>query len=374
MNIAYITNIRIPTEKAHGIQVMKMCEAFASVGQNIELIVPQRINSIKTSAFDFYKVAVNFRITKIWCLDFLALSILKWVNFWLQTVSFLVSVKLFLQNKKFDIYYTRDFLLAIFLYKKNVKIIYEIHSMPERGLWLHKRAWNRADHLVVISDGLQKALLVYGIDSNKIILARDAVDFDIFQVAQSKEEARKKLCLPIDKKIVVYTGHLYKWKGADALAQAAEFLPNIEIFLVGGTKQDVVNFKTNYKFSNLHIFGWQEHHLIPLWLKAADILVLPNSAREKIGAEYTSPLKLFEYMASGTPIIASSVSALREVINEDCAIFFEPDNIFSLVQSIEFGINNYSKLQENAARALKRVSQFTWYHRAELILKHIKNV
>lgn len=373
MNIAYITNIRIPTEKAHGIQVMKMCEAFCVANSSVELIVPCRFNPIKADPFEFYKARPNFRITKLWCVDFLATPIFKWLSFWLQTISFLISVKLFLRSKKFDVYYTRDFLISAFLNKNNTKLIYEIHSMPESGLWLHKKAWARADYLVVISDGLRKALVVYGVDANKIILARDAVDLNMFQISLQREGAREVLGLSKDKKIVIYTGHLYKWKGADILAQVAEFLPSVEIYLVGGTKEDVERFKMQYHFKNLHIIGWQAQSQIPLWLKSADILVLPNSAREKIGAEHTSPLKLFEYMASGTPIVASDVPALKEVIGGGEAIFFQPDDAISLADALKYSLVNSSKLEALALSAIKRVRQFTWSNRAEAILKKIND-
>ncbi len=42
MKLLYITNFRIPTEKAHGIQIMKMCEAFATCGTDVELVAPLR--------------------------------------------------------------------------------------------------------------------------------------------------------------------------------------------------------------------------------------------------------------------------------------------------------------------------------------------
>jgi len=299
----------------------------------------------------------------------LNLPFLKWFNFWLETISFIISAKIFLAYKKFDIYYTRDFLVAAFLKRENTKIIYEIHSLPESGIWLHKKAWARADYLVVISEGLRRALLAYGIPAHKIILARDAVDLSMFSIKESKESARAILGLPINKKLVVYTGHLYDWKGASLLAASAEFLPSVEIFLVGGTRGDLDKFKTLYKFKNLHLIGWQPQVEIPLWLKAADILVLPNSAREKIGSEYTSPLKLFEYMASGTPIIASCVPALEEVLDKSDAIFFEPDNLNSLVQAIESSLADPSKLKKLALSALSKATQFTWGERANLIIK-----
>ena len=72
MNFVYIANARIPTEKAHGIQIMKMCEAFASLGIDVELVVPWRFNSIHVDSFEYYGVKRVFKIVKIPSLDLTA--------------------------------------------------------------------------------------------------------------------------------------------------------------------------------------------------------------------------------------------------------------------------------------------------------------
>ena len=58
--IIYLANVRLPTEKAHGIQIVKMCEAFAGLGLEVELVVPNRLNSIQDDIFDYYGVKKNF--------------------------------------------------------------------------------------------------------------------------------------------------------------------------------------------------------------------------------------------------------------------------------------------------------------------------
>ena len=70
--LLYIANIRLPTEKAHGIQIMKMCEAFAHEGVNVELVVPRRFNVIKEDPFAYYGVGKNFTTTRIPSFDLIA--------------------------------------------------------------------------------------------------------------------------------------------------------------------------------------------------------------------------------------------------------------------------------------------------------------
>ena len=77
MKIIYIANIRLPTEKAHGIQIMKMAEALANQGINLELLVPARRNDLTEDPFAFYGIKKNFQIKKVACLDFLRFDFAK---------------------------------------------------------------------------------------------------------------------------------------------------------------------------------------------------------------------------------------------------------------------------------------------------------
>ncbi len=70
MRIYYVANARIPTEKAHGIQIMSMCEAFASLGHEVTLVVPKRKNTLTDDPFLYNGVAKNFSIEQIATLDF----------------------------------------------------------------------------------------------------------------------------------------------------------------------------------------------------------------------------------------------------------------------------------------------------------------
>ncbi len=379
MKLLYIANARIPTEKAHGLQIMKMCEAFADQGIKVELIIPKRINSFKENPFSFYEVRKNFKIQKLPCLDFLWLPFFKTFSFGLESWSFAKAAAIYGFFKKSAIFYTRDALIVFFLSFLGKPVFYEIHVVPQGGLWLHGLVWQKSSGIIAISEGIKKELVNSGINPNKILVARDAVDLAKFQILLSKEQARKELKLPVNKKIAVYTGHLYDWKGAGLLAGAAKILPDMEIYLVGGTKDDIEKYKLKYQSSllagrqgNLKIVGWQPPQRIPLWLKAADVLVLPNSAKEKIGAEYTSPLKLFEYMASGTPIVASDVPALREVLGTKEAFFFVPDNEESLRQVIQRVFSDYGAAGARSRLAQEKVKEYTWNKRAGIILDFIK--
>ena len=86
--IYYVANIRLPTEKAHGVQIMKMCEAFARRGAVVELVVPNRRTHIAGDPFDYYGVEENFSITRLSVIDSVSLGRL---GFLLETLSFAIS-------------------------------------------------------------------------------------------------------------------------------------------------------------------------------------------------------------------------------------------------------------------------------------------
>lgn len=373
MKIAYLANIRLPTEKAHGIQVVHMCAAFAAAGNAVTLVVPRRLNMLKDDPFVFYGVPRNFSIRKIFVADFLALPFLKQLGFVLESMSFIKALWWHLLFNTYDAYYTRDLAVAAGLLTR-VPVFYEIHSLPERENWLHRRAWRRAKGIVVISDGLRKALIAFGVPEQKILLARDAVDMKKFYITASRDECRAKLHLPADKKIVAYTGHLYDWKGADVLARAAaELPPDTHVYVVGGTLADTEAFNRRFPSANLHVLGWRSSSEIPLWLKAADVLVLPTSGKTAIGARYTSPMKLFEYMASGTPIVASDLPSIREVLNESQAIFVHPDDSLALAGGIAAVLHNEHAAHQIALAAQNHVREYSWENRALQIIKFMES-
>ena len=100
-------------------------------------------------------------------------------------------------------------------------------------------------------------------------------------------------------------------------------------------------------------------------LREADVVTLPNP-RSAISSEFTSPLKLFEYMASGRPIVASDLPSLREVLRHDeNALLVEPGNPQALVAGIQRIKNDAALGPRLAARARTDVAQFTWARRAE---------
>ncbi len=372
MKIIYIANVRIPTEKAHGLQVMKMCEAFAKKADEFELVIPCRINWIKRDPLDYYGIERSFKIKKLPCLDLIVLDkYIGHLGYWIESLTFNFFAFPYILFKKADIIYTRDkFALPFVFLKKN--LIFEAHTFP-KNYFLYSIFLKRLKKIIVITQKLKELFVSRGISANKILVAADGVDLEKFDIRNTQEDCRKRLGLPLDKKIILYTGHLYEWKGTNVLAEASQFLPkDIEVYFVGGTEKHVKRFKTRYSFLNVKIIGHRPYLEIPYWLKASDSLVLPNSGKESISKHWTSPIKMFEYMASKRPIIASNLPSIREILNENNSFLVEPDNSKKLAERIKKVLENSDFSAKISNQAFNDVLKYSWLKRAKNVLEFLK--
>ncbi len=376
MKLYYIANLRIPTEKAHGIQVMKMCESFARAGADITLVLPRKRNPIIEDPILFYGIQKPFPIIKLPMIDFGSSSAFF---FTLSSVTFYISLFFFLLNKKSadTVLYTRGevaLVLARLLPQK--KFFWETHIKPEH-MRRYMNVLSRASGIITVTRYYADELVhSFGAQQEKLLVAPDAVELQDFVVHDSKEACRGRLNLPIDKHIVVYTGHLYDWKGVDTLAETAEFLPEDTLLVfVGGTTADVSRFKKQYGDNHkIQIVGQKPYHDIKYYLKSADVLVLPNSGKSTTSQFYTSPLKLFEYMTSLVPIVVSDLVSMREILTDESAVFFEPDNAKDLAEKIRSILADTVKAETIAQKAYQDVLSYTWEKRGYTIFMFIKKL
>ncbi len=373
--ILYIANARMPTEKAHGIQIAKMCEAFANSGREVTLLLPKRKNNIHTDIFDYYNIPKTFGVKKIFCWDVIKLDkVFGRFAFYLQSLSFALSVFIYTKkhNHEYDFVYTRD-LLPIFFLSKKRRMVFEAHNFPKIKSKIYTKLLLKVYKIIVITEPLKQKFL----DKNKnaeIFVAPDAVDINKFSIKKTKEGCRKELNLPLEKKLILYTGHLYKWKGAHTLLEASNFFKDEILVFVGGTDKDIASFTQKIKtrrFENVLVLGHKKYETIPEYMCAADVLVLPNSGESKISKQYTSPMKLFEYMAANRPIVASDLPSIREILDEKNSVLVEPDNPEALAIGIKIALVGGKSIEDIVEEASKKVKAYTWDKRVENILKFL---
>ena len=375
MKIIYIANARIPTEKAHGYQICKMCEEFSSAEAEIELCVPTRENPIKEDAFKYYGLKQNFKIKYIKSFDFIKYDKLLFKkSFYLQSLLFFLKLAFKKIDKNAIIYTRNPELVSFFCY--NNFVVFDAHNWPETKIGLYKFFLKKVDKIICNSRGTEKKYNEHGFSNT--LLAPNGVDLSEFQEKADVSKLRKKLFLPQDKKIIMYIGHLYKWKGIDSIVGAAELASeekDVLFVVVGGTEKDVNRYDKiikNKKLKNIIFLGHKNKNYISKFLQAADALLLPNVPISNESSEYTSPIKMFEYMASGRPIIASDLPSIREILNDKNCIFFQAGDFYDLSDKINYVLNNKEEARVKAGQANRDVLKYSWDKRAEKILKFIE--
>lgn len=369
--IWYIFHGRFLSEKAASLWAAKTAEAFMHSGASVTILAPRRKGDIAGGH--------SVRTIYLPTIDLFSVPLLGHGAFWISALVFALAATIYLlrHGRKGDVIFSNEpqamFLVSLFF----PRCFYELHVFPTHKRLLFRILLRRMRGIIAITKWIGNELTnVFGISPSRILHAPGGVDVKKFSIGISTKEARERLGLPLDRFIAMYTGHLYPWKGVDTLAQAAMLLPQgTEVIFVGGTHHDVEAFKKKYtSVMTLRIIGHQPHEVIPLWQKAADVLVLPTSGKAPIGRYYTSPMKLLEYMASERPIIASDLPSTREVVSDTSAFLVTPDDPESLAKAIQALCADKERGQRLAGEARERVKSFSWKKRGEQIHQFIESI
>lgn len=361
----YFINTDIDNKRAHTNQILNTLSAVCKdVDIKLCLIAPKYQGKIKINEI---KERYNLRIIpKIIFLKNFGIKKptgFAFILFNFSSIWFLFKEKL---KKEIDFIYIRSGIfmpLVIFARILGVQCYYETHRKP---MSLKEKFNNYiisslSSGIIVISEYMKKYFLKY---KKEILVVHDAVSLEIFDNNIKKEEARKKLNLPLDKNICVYTGAISKLKGLDCVFKTVKILPNVLFVLAGDVSREFEN--TNFS-SNIKFLGKIEHREIPFLLKSADILLLPHPK-----SEYSqSPMKLFEYMASGAPIVASKLPSITEVLNDENAVLVEAENAEALASGIKKVLENKIFVEKITKQALIDVKEHTWKKRGEKISRFI---
>lgn len=370
MNLIYMSNARVPSEKANTYQSFCMCEAFSKQVENIVFWYAKRINPDfdGVDPYGYYGVDAVFKLRSIPSIDsgFIKKLHLR-IWFLVQNTTFsLISLFLLMLQKGRSVVYTRDgvglWFLALFkrigLLEKPV--FFEAHDYSSGKAKLLKYV----DGTVVINRYLEQLYRDAGISN--ILVAHDGYrPGDYRQILTSKD---KEACE------IVYVGNLFPWKGVYTLADASAHLPDgYRVVIVGGSAESLPKFRNYVRdngYDKVEIIGYVPKKKTMSFLAKADVLVLPNSAKDPMSF-YTSPLKLFEYMASKKPIVASRLPSLEEILEDRRnAVLFEPDNSQDLAEKIVYTVQ--TNTQNLTSNAFEDVQQYSWDIRAQNIIRFIQ--
>lgn len=373
MKIVYLLNARIPTEKAYGYAVAKMCEAYADAGASVELWAPYADKTLGRDVHGFYGVRPVFVVRFFDSFNWNRLPALGSVSHYLQGA--LMARRSMRSLEKDTVVITRDLLVAGILGQAGHLVILDAHYLPEANRRLMHWALGHIKGIIANSQGTAEAFAA--LTAAPALAVPNGVDLREYEGLPDRTACRARCALPPDKKIALYAGHLYAWKGIETLVAAAKHLaadPAITLVLIGGTAGDIARYREyirEHKIGNILMLGYKPKPEIPLFLAAADVLVLPNTAKSSESKNYTSPLKLFDYMASRRPVAASDLPSIREIVNERNALLVSPDDPAALADGIRRLLDDPALGERLATQAFADVREYTWEKRAKKIVAFI---
>ncbi len=391
--LLYIANARIPTEKAHGLQIMQNCEAFAEAGAAVTLWAARRFNTpemrVVDDPFAYYGVAHNFALRRLPCIDLLLwvgerFRLLTRFAFLLQVTTFTLSALLLALLARADVYYSRDLpvVLALSLVRPRRAIAYEPHrrSHSRVGRWLQNLAVRRAGTVIPITPTLAADLIADGADAGRVLAAHDGIRRGRFANMPDQAQARRELGWPQQAFIVGYVGRLHTMamdKGVGLLIDALREVPGVTLALVGGPDAMAEALRHQWLACGLPEAGFlYAGHVpaprVPLYLSAFDVCAMPHPHTSQF-ARYTSPLKLFEYMAARRAIIASEMPGWADVVADgESALLVPPGDVDALTVAIRRLQGDPALRARLADCAYQRVmARYTWDARAQAILTKI---
>jgi glycosyltransferase involved in cell wall biosynthesis len=376
VRIVCIALARIPYYTANSIQVMKTCQAMAQLGHDVSLIVfdnPEAggIQPWETVA-NFYGLQTYFEIIYY---PFHKRGFIRRLFPWRALRKAIALTP--------DILYVWPVQSAVGGLLLGRPVIFELHDRPSGRfgpfwyrLFLRMRGRKR---LLLITSALQNVLeRVYSpkLPNEQVVIAPNGVDIERFESLPNVETARRELDFP-EKTTVACTGHLYAGRGAELFLKLASHFPQVHFLWVGGQPDDVAAWQVRAVeggLDNVTFTGFVPNQDLPLYQAAADILLMPygpNIAGSSGGnsADICSPMKMFEYLATGRAIITSDLPVIREILDEQNAVFCPPEDLSAWKDALEKLLGSPERREILAQHARSDAERYTWIARSQKALQ-----
>jgi glycosyltransferase involved in cell wall biosynthesis len=376
MRIGCITTSIVPSKTANSIQAVKVCHALMQIGHEVHLWVPEFQRSNWDTIAEIYGISEQFEITwipflpKLKQYDFSWKSVqaaIKWdsdvVYTWALQAAFFASMR----KKPFAMEF-HDFPMG-FMGPKLFQMLMRIQT--EKLIMTTTRA---------LATGIEERFNIK-FDQKNLQIAPNGTDPDRYLDLPTPKDARKTLGLK-EGFTVGYTGHFYPGRGMDLLTNIAKAIPEVHFLWVGGQEKDIEPWKKilqNQSINNVTLTGFIPNSKLPMYQAAADILVMPYAKKIEGSsggniAPVINPMKMFDYLSTGRPIIASNIPVFHEILDENTALLCSPEESEEWVLAIHKFIGNESLRKTMQKNALAASEKYSWKNRAKISSEKLKNI
>lgn len=342
MNILYLSPALLPSRSANSIHGVRMCEAFSLLGHEVLLVSGRSVcssASYKQNVETFY--GVQLKSVRLFSFYW---PFLKGLNSLLGFFSIFLYVLLRIKKWQPDLIVARN-LYAAFLLRSFIQrgLFFETHQVEQgwRKYLQRKLVREKGLHTIVISQALKQMLKEHAgcMDFHPLVL-HDAAPKGI-QCIPTEIKIKQRALLFGEKltdgrfnKVAGYFGHLYPGRGVDIIRELAKRHPDIAFMVFGGNKEQIRELQKTVYSANFMIMGYVNPGNVLDLMSIMDILLMPYQTTVSIGdkrsntSSYMSPMKMFEYMACGVPIIASDLPSIKEVlVNRHNCLLATPDDV-----------------------------------------------
>lgn len=263
--------------------------------------------------------------------------------------------------------------IAIRLAKKyNIPFVYYIMDLlhglvPQKifqplAAYIERNNMKNADQVVSVNEGLREYTIVMGANREKTKVIKTGVDFDHFKRSMDGKRIREKYGIKDDEIVLFFMGWLYTFSGLKELALkvcTCSCSPKIKLFVLGdGDLWDILQNIESSKDLDKRIITikWQQYKDVPKYLSAADICLLPAYANDIM--KYIVPIKVYEYMAMGKPVIATRLYGLTTEVGENNGVIYT-DTISDVLEKVNNLIKSHT-IELEGEKAFKFIEKNKW--------------
>ncbi|MDJ0732740.1 MAG: glycosyltransferase [Nostocaceae cyanobacterium] len=382
----FFINEQLPKSEAHLVQSTNAANAAANLGYSTVLVYPyQGLTALNPfnlvhpfqprkpplEIVKYYNIQDKLKVAPIpmpWPIDYITT---KFTNS--NTIACKYYFPFYILSTT-KLVHSRNWNFVKAAIKNGVPAIYEHHHHEDKEFEPEIVNSPLFQISVTVADTIKETMIAHGMPAEKVIKLHNGYN-RLFMERQPDKAAKWRIKLLPEgiEKLVVYSGALKQFKGINLLIDVALEMPNIQFVCAGGNEKDVADYQKlaqQKQVNNIQFLGYILHEDLASLLQAADVLVHPHCLGR--AATFTSPLKLFEYFASGTPIVATEIPSLMEFKNTNAiTTWCEPDNPNQFVKAVTWVLETHSRKIAGYANSIEFVKQFSWENRAAKILSYV---
>lgn len=380
----FFTRNSLPQPRADLVQVVSCANAAANLGYPTvltylaqpgasanSLLKPFRPQNPEPALKSFYNIQPRLQVAALPVPRLFARASCKWTH-----PSTLISKYYFPFHlrQQTQIVHSRDWNFVKAAVRSGVAAIYEHHHHEQKQFEPEIVQHPLFQLAVTVADSIRDGMIAQGMPADKVIKLHNGFNQPFStRDPQAAVVWRNRLLSSQYNALAVYSGGLHRFKGVDLMIETAKALPHVLFAFAGGTEAQVATYRElarQQHVTNVELVGYLTQDKLGSLLQAADLLVHPHLLSPE--ATFTSPLKFFDYLASGTPIVATEIPPLMEFKSAGVVAGWCPANQPNpLADCIAHVLQSHPYRPDGYRESAEFVQQFSWENRISRILSHV---